>query len=112
MRKKIAVSVGLVVVALLVTILVAWLMPQPPTEPQLRVGMTWEEVEREVGCKPFLCEGGLYSQNVVYVSEDVMGNGQSTLVHYSDGHVTEWEPRRFHSTRPPWLDKAMKRAGW
>ena len=46
-RKKVAIGLGLVLLALLVTVLVAlWMQP---AEPPLQVGMSQEEVDRAMG---------------------------------------------------------------
>jgi hypothetical protein len=135
MRRKIGVSLGLVLLALLVTALVVWWLP--PTEPPLRVGMTTQEVEEALGESYALTnsdstwlfrgfeEGCEFVAQVDHyqIGPNWLGTNQKLSVHYEaggdksvvfghPGRVTHWEVEPLPRTRPPWLDRAMKGAGW
>ncbi len=112
MRKKLAICLGLVLLALLVTVLVVWFMP--PAEPPLRKGMTEPEVEAALGVKGCLFGWGRDQSAGIYsVPPDWLGNGGTVWVSFDEaGKVDHWEAKSLPHTRPPWLDKTMKYVGW
>ncbi len=115
MRKKIAIGFRLIVVALVITVVVAWFMP--PAEPPVRVGMNIAEVEHTLG-KP--SKGGrLHDRRLIYppckwyyYSEpDWLGNHLEFIIYtdHEEGEVIGWESQPLLRTRPP---SAMKWVGW
>jgi hypothetical protein len=117
-RTKIAIGVGMLLLGLLLTVLVAWWQTQP--EPPLGVGTTIAEVQDVMGVQDTwlwcqVAEAG-DSWKVVgmqYVGEpDFMGTIRHTYIYLDDdGRVTHWW-RGYQSGRPPWLERIMKCLGW
>jgi hypothetical protein len=105
MRKKLAVSAGLVAVVLVALALVdQWLTPAAPP---LQVGMSKTEVEEileKYGYDPEL-DVFVYSDKTP--GPDWLGNERYVSVRYKDGRLRRWEVRRLPRTRPPWLDRAL-----
>jgi hypothetical protein len=136
MRKKLTIYLGLVLLALLVTVLLAWFMPQ--AEPPLRKGMTEPDVEAALGVKGSLIGLGRHQstgehsvptdrlgnglttrrgvtklKGVYSVPPDWLGNGATVWVSFDEaGQADHWEVQSLPRTRPPWLDTALKWAGW
>jgi hypothetical protein len=110
MRKKIAVGIGLVLLA----ITLAWWLQ--PSWPPLRVGMEREEVDkllgdgRSPGNIDFADEG----YYLTYIIEpDVLGNRCVVGVLYSKNEkVVSWEVFPLPWRPPPWFDRTMKAIGW
>ena len=105
MRKKIVVYLGMVLLALLVTVLAAWSVP--PSEPKLRVGMSQAEVNQAMGGFP---EGPVYATTYIYrCRPGWLGDTDFVFVEFDAENTLVWwftaEPT---CTRPPWLDWA----GW
>ncbi len=117
MRKKIAVYLGLVLLALLGTVLVAW--PLTPAEPELRQGMTGKDVWLILGY-PTLSVGHRFreedhSESVRFDEvhyergPDWLGNTAAVEVQFDREHrVSDWRTTPLPRTRPPWLDQAIK----
>ncbi len=111
MRKKIAVGVGLVVVVLAVTVVVCDRLT--PTEPQLRVGMTKQEVVKLLGHESLGQGEGEFTQDWFLIHADWRGNQQVVIVSYDrQALVTNWTINPRPRTAPPWLDRAAKVVGW
>jgi hypothetical protein len=114
MRTKLAVGVGLVAVALAVTVLMCDRMG--PAQPPLRVGMTQDELRQAIGTDHpmmrFGCGFDLAAREVYLPKPDQFGNRQIIRVDYVDGRLTDWEITGHPRTRPPWLDRALNAVGW
>ncbi len=112
-------NLGLLLLVLLATVLTARFLP--PDEP-LRSGMTEAEVDGVLGekkfwflpdsdcsrkCSPFL-------ETAMYTPEPEFVGGRYCL--YADfdeaGRLTNWRREPLSRTRPPWLDRTLKWAGW
>jgi hypothetical protein len=111
MRKKIAIGVGLVAVALIVPVVVCGRMA--PAQPPLRAGMTADEVFDLLG----IGIGGsctLHSSESDFITEpDWLGNQAWIEVEFDGDHrVVGWDTHPLSRTRPPWLDQALNAVGW
>jgi hypothetical protein len=112
MRKKVAIGIGLVLLASVVMVLVVlWL---PPTEPPLRVGMTEEEVRALLGePETTLVSGPGILLSIFFPEPDWLGyNRRITIVRDVNSQVIYWNDEPLPRTRPPWLDRAMKWVRW
>ncbi len=110
MRKKLTLCLGLVLLALLVTGLVAWFLP--PAEPPLRVGMTEEEVD-EVMEKSGYFQADVWGTTYDTLETDRLGYCQSVVVTYDkDGQLKQWRVDSVNHVQSPLLDRAMKWVGW
>ncbi len=120
MRLKLASYPGLALLAAVVTSLVAWRMP--PDEPPLRVGMSVDEVGREMEDKdPFRIFTTLmfdredecnYMQEFIQ-GPNIFGNRRRVTVRFDDSsRVIDWQTEPLPRTRPPWLDRTLRWAGW
>jgi hypothetical protein len=81
-------------------------------KPPLRVGMTADEV---VGLLGPGCGGGstLYSCEMDFIEDaDWLGDRRSINVAFEDHRVVGWRTISMPRTRPPWLDRALRAAGW
>lgn len=121
MWKKFVVFLSLVMLMLLVTALVAGFLLPP--EPELRRGMSGEEVVLILGYPTlsvghrFRGEGNSESvrfDEIHYESEpDWVGNFSAVEVYFDrENRVDSWRTQPLPRTRPPWLDRAMKAVGW
>ena len=113
-RKKITVGFGLaaVVLAIVVPPLVA--LSVRPYEPPLRVGMNWRDVEQAIGKWDSSASTNPISRRIEYrdYGPDWIGRRQKIAVVYEKEKVIDWEVTSASSTRPLWLDTAMKWVGW
>ena len=108
MRKKIAACLGLLLLVLATTLLAAWFLP--PAEPQMRVGMTVDEVHEVLG-EPCGWDGASTYGYDIYSGP--LGSHCFIAVNFgSGGRVDKWRVDPQPDTRPPWLDSVMKWAGW
>ncbi len=107
--RKFAVSLGLVLVVLLVTVLAVWVLL--PNEPRLRVGMSEEEVRRVLG--PTSDESWFNSlhQAAYPVGPDVFGNQGEVIVMFTNGRVEKWRTEPTFHTQLHWLKWVMKWVG-
>jgi outer membrane protein assembly factor BamE (lipoprotein component of BamABCDE complex) len=109
MRKKLAIGVGLVVVALAAAACVMWWMSQG--EPQLRAGMAKAEVDQVLGTpmgprsekqsRDYYQRGGWFHHELIF-----------TVYFDEDDRVVRWEKDDWGPRRPPWLDRALNGVGW
>jgi hypothetical protein len=111
MRRKIAVFLGLLLLALLAAILVGRFVPSD--EVPLRVGMDEDEVDAVFGDhKGMLGTGGVVGNfswgQKAYYSVDWLGNRTKVSVFFLNHRVDKWEREILPRTRPPWL----KWANW
>ena len=119
MKKKLAIALGFILLALVVTALVVVMLP--PAEPPLRVGMTVDEATQITGVDFLLIPEGSSFSPAFYVSgynteSDWLGNRLYVDLRFC-GEEQGWtivqiDTKRLPRSRPPWLDRAMKRAGW
>jgi hypothetical protein len=110
MRKKIAVGAGLVLLAVLVTVLAVLCMQ--PAGPPLQVGMGQEEVDRAMGKPGVNLAYSGYPVLMYLQGPDLIGNEQRVIVRFDrEGRVADWSVTSSR-TRPPWMDRAMKAVGW
>jgi hypothetical protein len=110
MRKKIAIGVGLVLLALLITVLVVlWMQPAGPP---LQIGMSEEEVDRAMGIPGVNLAYSGYPVLMYFQGPDLIGNEQRVIVRFDrEGRLADWSVTSSR-TRPPWLDWALKAVGW
>src|SRR5260370_36055478 len=110
MRRRLAMGVGLVLLALLAVVwVVRWL---PPDEPPLRMGMSEEEVDRAMGNPGVNLAYSGYPVLMYFQGPDLIGNQQRVIVHFDrEGRLADWSvtPSR---TRPPCLDSPLRAVGW
>ncbi len=110
MRKKLAVFLGLLLLVLVSTLLAVWFMPG--AEPPLRVGMTEWEVEQEMGEGVNQINLGTHTYVWYKQGPDCLGRQQTVFVLYDKKAVERWRVEPQPRTRPPWLDRTIKWAGW
>jgi hypothetical protein len=107
MRKKLAVSVGLVAAVLAVTVVVCDQVP--PADPPLRVAMTGEEVFALYGHGS---SGEMGDCTLTFENVDWRGNNRLIHVEFEDNRVVRSSVVCVSRTSPPWLDRALKAVGW
>ena len=113
MRSKLAVGVGLIVVALTIVGPPFMVLSLRPYKAPLRIGMEAEEVENLLG-EPTFGKFNIKGTTVWYKGEpDLLGNQREGWVYFDHKErVTGWDITPLPRTRPPWLVKAMKTVGW
>jgi hypothetical protein len=120
-RTKITIGVGLLLLALLLTVIIArWQTLREPPLP-LRAGMTISEVQELMGVQDtwlmsHTAQPGASWEvtGMIYIDKtDVVGNIRHTSVYLDDdGRVTHWERGSQSGMRPPWLHHVMRTLGW
>ncbi len=114
--RKVAIVVGLVVVALGIGTLAWYWMVQSP----LRTGMTEAEVEKILGEPMSVATIGpkrsalpgtaeTYSQGLDWRGDD---NIITVYYDFDDGRVVEWETFKIRAAKPSWLGNLAKAVGW
>jgi hypothetical protein len=79
-----------------------------PPEPEVRPGMTWQEVQGKLG-KPSAVYPSMECETPVYYRRtDALGFNHPVVVYYNwDGRVTASEVGDPFSDRPVWLDALL-----
>jgi hypothetical protein len=116
MRKRIAVSIGLIVVMLAIVGPALVTHSVRASELPLRVGMTpreaWDVLELRGIRGPVIVNPERPELEFV-LETDWLGGRCAVVVYFNDEpRITRWETVHLPRARPPWLDKALKWTNW